>query len=334
MQERFHHIFGLSRTVPPCATEDQKVAITVSDSGLYLDEMDELNLKMVPAAQDCKDFALVENSIWLLMERARNNALKAMETDLITGLHTINKLKREPFTGFLGSAAKVGYMPGLVEGQLVTTTLKTNALAGNIVRIKTIGLHASVSTLVPVNINGQSVEVSTTAHTLKQNTLAEPVEIPLTGEDIVITYVVEGFMVGNNKMCYGCAGTLRKLVPYFPQIDGQEANGLVLNIEITCQPDNVIYENYRNRQDIKNVLGYAARFKSAELLLERILNSSEITRYTMMDNQYLWGKRNHFRKEYQDRLNWLVSTDGFDLTHDNCYSCKPPQGFAKRGILI
>jgi len=347
LQERFQYIFGLTRgkvqvngaivddvnNTFSFALDEAVARINQSDSGLFLDEMDEFNLNKVPVELNPDTGLPIVNTLWDKAARARHNAIGELETALFAGLATMNKLKSEPFLGVLGSATTRGYL-SLNEGQSVTTVIQTSQKPGHVVRIKSIGLHTSLDATVPVTINGTEYEVRTRAGRLYANIQERPIVVPLNGEDIVISYPVGEFLVGNNKMCYTCSGQARKITPYFPNIETQEGNGLVLDIQVGCQPDNMIYENYYNQiHATDQVLAYAARFKTAELLIESIMNSTEINRYTTMDNQFLWGKRNHFRKEFQDRVNWLVSPDGFDLSTDNCYQCKPQVGFRKRGIL-
>jgi len=347
MHKRFKYIFGLTRgpvavqgggrvnddqNTFTFSVEKATARINQSDSGLYLDEMQEFNLNKVPVEVDATTGLPVEGSLWQKAHHARREALKEMETALFAGLGTMNRLKNDPYTGFLGSKDKKNYYK-FQNGQVVTTVIQTNNIPGHVMRIKSLALHTSLETIVPVTINGKVYEIKTRP-ALYTNILPTPIVIPINGEDITISYTVNEFMVGINTMCYGCQGVVRKISPYFPNIEGQEGNGLVIDMTLTCQPDNVIYENYNtNHNGIAHVLAYAARFKTAELLIESILSSGTINRFTMMDNQYLWGKRNHFRKEFQDRINWLISTDGFDLSTDNCYQCKPVAGFRKTGIL-
>ena len=39
-----------------------------------------------------------------------------------------------------------------------------------------------------------------------------------------------------------------------------------------------------------------------KLLVKKVLSSSEISRITLMNRDYLYGKRNHFRAEYEKRI--------------------------------
>ena len=73
----FENIIGLSRTDCPCV-EDRPEGANVSESGLYLDELPGLNLRLINATQDCGS-----EGIWSKMERAVENAIDETVTELM-----------------------------------------------------------------------------------------------------------------------------------------------------------------------------------------------------------------------------------------------------------
>lgn len=344
MQQHFKNIFGLSASAPACLSSSDlnlsEADVTRSDSGIYLDEMDQLNLAILDAAQDCG-----VGSIWDLMGKARKNALKELETSLLAGLSGVTKQAREPYAGFIGQPTYRGLL-NAENGSRQSLKIKLPYLESVSMKIKRIGLILNSSATVGVHISGMpdpfEVVVAQTTPSFYTFTNdkgeAEPLEIPFDGREVEFSYVVDGFLPYKNETSCGCGAKDRKLAEFFKaegggQILHQEASGIIIDAEISCSPKNVIFLNAQLNLSISNVIAFAARFKAAELLIERILNSDMINRYTMMDPQYLLGKRNHFRKEYQDRVNWLISPDGLDLSKDSCYVCKKTTGFRKVGIL-
>lgn len=340
MQETFKHIFGLSPKAPDCASDGSaitKAEIETSDSGLYLSEMDDLNLNMAGAAFDCS-----EGNIFELMTKARTNALKEFETSLLAGLQGTAKQRRTPFLGLIGSMASRGTL-AVSDGTVLELTLKPLLPKGISMKVKRIGLLLDTDATVQVQVSGQPqpFEVVTVARTPSYFTLPvdQPLHIDLSDEygapkPITFSYTVQGFKPLDNTASCGCGQRDLTLGAFFESgsIISQKANGFLLDVEISCNPKNVVLLNYENSQAIKNVFAYAARFKAAELLIERINSSDVINRYTMLDSQYLWGKRNHFRKEYQDRVSWLLTTEGLDLSLDSCFVCKPQGGLKRVGI--
>ena len=61
----FENIIGLSRTPCPCV-EDLNADAVVSESGLFLDELDGLSINMLNAGVDCG-----QGTLWEMLARAR-----------------------------------------------------------------------------------------------------------------------------------------------------------------------------------------------------------------------------------------------------------------------
>lgn len=73
----FEDIIGLSRTDCPCV-EDAPVGANVSASGLYLDELPGLNLRLLNATQACGS-----GGLWEKLERARAAAIEDTQAELM-----------------------------------------------------------------------------------------------------------------------------------------------------------------------------------------------------------------------------------------------------------
>jgi hypothetical protein len=98
------------------------------------------------------------------------------------------------------------------------------------------------------------------------------------------------------------------------------ANGISLSVDLSCNQAGYMCKEYDKKNAIALTLAYTVLYKAAELTIEKILNSPEVNRYTLMNREYLWGKRNHFRKEYQDRVLYITKTA--DIKSTDCFICK------------
>lgn len=336
MQTRFKNIFGLSATVPDCFSAETKTEYQASDSGLFLDSMDDLNLNMAGAAFDCS-----EGNIFDLMAGAKKNALMALEERILKGLAGSAKQRRTPYIGLIGNESSRGTVAA-AEGDVLSVTLKPLHAKSLVLKIKRIGLLLDSSATVPVYVSGIDTPfaIVATARTPSYITLPEPLAINLSDtygnpKGVTFSYTVDGFRPLQNELSCGCGQKDQTLAAFFENgsIISQTANGLLLDVEITCDARNVVILNYEQNPAVSAVLAKAAQLKAAELLIERINSADNINRYTMLDSQYLWGKRNHFRKEFEERISWLLTSEGFDLSKDDCFVCKPTSGLRRVGIL-
>ena len=85
-------------------------------------------------------------------------------------------------------------------------------------------------------------------------------------------------------------------------------------------PDKLICREYDRENAIAVTMAWAVMYKAGELLIESILNSNEINRYTMMNREALYGKRSHFRKEYETRIMYLAQV--IDFSSSDCFICR------------
>lgn len=110
-------------------------------------------------------------------------------------------------------------------------------------------------------------------------------------------------------------------------------NGIMLDAEFDCNTTELICKqnfNY-NGNGVALAMAYAIRFRSAAIVIDEILGSSQINRYTMMDRETMSGKRNNFVKEYQARMNWIA--DKINWRANDCLACDDFNSLIKVGIF-
>lgn len=118
-----------------------------------------------------------------------------------------------------------------------------------------------------------------------------------------------------------------------------ELNGLTIDATLTCKTEEIMCKDvldYDN-DELAMVQAYAIRYKAAEIAIESILASPNPNRFTMLDRERLWGKRNHYKKEFDGRIEYigsrLIDSDRINLISD-CLTCRNIEGFKKIGIRI
>jgi hypothetical protein len=93
-------VVGFSRTECACVGDwDESYAL--SDSGLYLSELQGMSLRILDSLGGCED-------IWEKMTAARENAINAFKLDLVQALMKYKEPVRHPFSGDIGGRYATG----------------------------------------------------------------------------------------------------------------------------------------------------------------------------------------------------------------------------------
>jgi len=320
-------------------TEEEIAKLRESKSGLYLDDLEGgVNLRAISQIDYCKDFA--EKAL-----SARNTALKKIEADVLTSLSNKYKADKKPYIGVVG---KTSYTSNLnVSKKYQYLHLKPHSHSDGVLKLNRIRLIASESEQTTFRIidgNGNeiySVEVQTQKNTFVTIPAPEGV-LPLSENGAVLSYYLVwdrvSAMPKNVKTDCNCGGGTGGYKVYF-EAEGGEADslnnltegtdafthGLALDVEIRCLPQRLICREYDRENAIAVTMAWATLYKTGEMLIEAVLSSGEVNRYTMMGRDYLWGKRNHFKKEYEMRVEYLGST--IDAGSSDCFICRESRIF-------
>lgn len=98
-----------------------------------------------------------------------------------------------------------------------------------------------------------------------------------------------------------------------------KGHGISVTAVVGCNTTNVICREYEKKEAVKTVMDRAALYKAGMLWIEYINQSGFLNRFTMMNREYLWGKRNHFEAEFNKRV--TVILDNMTLGETGCYEC-------------
>jgi hypothetical protein len=340
---RFNRLIALARFGPNCSLDKISEAdITTTEyiaadgsvlpgSLLYATDVDSLNLDLTEAADDCSP-----DSLWQILFASRANGLIKMEEDLLAAFDSLNTARLASFRGLIGQEEGIGYVKGLVDGQTVAVTLNPELLPGASLTITKIGLVVSADVDVQVSLPGLAgpITVVCSANTASYTTLPEPLVIPLDGKPKVFSYTVQGFRPRNNTLNCGCGGQQDRINQYFRGLVDTPAFGLLLGAEASCNKIEAVFTAYEDGGAVSRTLARTLLLITLANAIQRIITSGEISRFTMMETDQLYGKRNNYMKDYADRINWLAGPKGVDLTTTACYYGKTTESrVQKRGIL-
>jgi hypothetical protein len=376
-QDCFTNVIGLSRTVCPCAQDNQPSDYDLSESTLFLDEEDGLDLNVIKAAADCN-----RGNLWEIMDNAREEAIKAFKTDLMNYVGTLTKRKRNYFNGVVGEVE--GIRPLRVNENFASLTWRCAIVRSGTMKMKRIGLHFDTAGTFWVylynNISDTPIaawQVTANAGELTWFTLPSALTLPLTTD---VAMNMQYWLMydkttapnpRNDTITCGCSDFSRVNIwnsdlyrnlaspkALFNWLDwivvagsmGQQITkrrlnwthdrynyGLLVDMELTCNSTDIICKDNMDfvNDEISMVMAYTIRFKAAEKLIEKIIASGNISRYTMLDRERLWGKRNHYQKEAADRIVYLgdqlTRPERLNLFSD-CLSCYDDRDFAKGNV--
>lgn len=142
----FDNIIGLSRTDCPCV-EDRPEGANVSESGLFLDELPGLNLRLINATQDCGS-----EGIWSKMERAVENAIDETVTELMACIAANTDPARPIGASQIGEDKKATQSAHTLRHAYHGLTVQTAYVRGGTFRITAIGTAMKATSGMPDTI--------------------------------------------------------------------------------------------------------------------------------------------------------------------------------------
>lgn len=350
-------VIPLSRTECECSEDNRPTDYNEGLSDFYLDELEGFNLDIIKSIADCE-----KGNLWELMTKARENGIKSFVSDLLSCMQTNLQPARPNYEGILGQQVfnSTLSISESVAGQVV----KGPRIVGGKLKIKKIGMILNTSTSVQVSVYNNDdyttspiavYTINAVANTVSNATLATPLELPLWSNNVnnleyYFVYTVSGFQPKNNS--HGCVpcGTGEKNPRWknWVNVNGirgngtdyssfatyNELHGMILTAEIFCDANRFICSseyplNFRT-DGYAMKMAETIRYRAGALLIDDILSSHEVNRYTMMDRESLYGKRNYFRKKAEEGVAWLCANTPY--INNDCFVCKKPNLVTKGTI--
>jgi hypothetical protein len=341
-------VIGVTTNECPCILSGldgpTKEKLKLSKSGLYLDDVPgSVTINELKYIDYC--FNMAEMSF-----RAIASAQKIVDGDIKTALSSQYKPAKNKFMGNVGQLTYVTSLNASKRFQFMR--LRPIEISDGVITVNRVRLVTDIAGEFPFYIyrtpaEGNDIELIYTGSfnspggNLVASTGPEFPVMPLsmTGTSYDYYFVWDRGETNakpkDNKIDCNCGnGGIGGAEIYLEVTGGQGdsmnsvaqipvdkmAHGLVIDVSITCQAGNVICREYDQNDAVSVVLAWMMLFKSNQLLVQSIIDSGEINRYTMMDKEKLYGKRANFISEYNTRLNFLIST--MDVTSSDCFICR------------
>jgi len=350
----FEDIIGLSRI--DCGCFEDNLYMT-SNSTLYLDEAEGLNLRTIDSIKNCDN----ANDLWLLMDTARNNGISRFISD--TNIALIQKYapQRSNYKGTVGEQTyKVNR--GLTTAYAGVRMRTANVVGGfmKITNIKTIFSGTDIIQLfVYNNLNEllHTINLNTTSNsvTTNQQSITLPMWDKRTQElEYIFIYAYDSLnQPKDNQLSCNCGGVTYPFncqYPYFHSpsnkmkgwskwimpgnietdtldfsdlscTSGNYMNGLTFDISFWCDLSRQFCFDEADLNDRQFIsVAYAILHISAYYLCTQILTSPNISRYTMINHEQLNALRQLHEAKYKELITYLVETT--DITNTDCLTCK------------
>lgn len=349
MLQCLENIVGISESDCPCIvdglTTAQRDAMKLSTSGLYIEDAPGgIELRTLNNVDACR-------KLYDIMMKERDVAIDWAEKDLIVALSKRAKKAVKPYVGGIGwpSYAVTLPNPQQFQGLRLTPLHHTDATV-IINRIRLAGNQAAALNVYIVKTyhgSGRDAEIvfSAPVNTVMNNyaTVTLPaggISLPLREDNVVLEYWVyfdkalTAFLAKDTQLGCNCGSNASTLNDYFDirgvgftnpsdMIESGRfdtySHGFVLDVELKCESKTLICREVFENEKIGIAMAAAVQFKAAELIIESVLKSNEVNRFTMQNREYNWGKRNHFRVEYASRISYMAGE--IDISNSDCFVC-------------
>lgn len=352
-------VIKLSASTCECYEQGSpSVDLEEGKSNLYLDRLEGFNLETVKAATDCNS-----GGLWEKMYLARQEAEQALKADLLSCLQNNVVHKRPNYEGMFGQRVFNNTLN--LTQSVIGQVMKFPRIVGAKVRLKKIGLMLNSNASVSVSIYNNdenatdaigTYTINTTANTVSEAELSDYLDLPLWSENVnnleyYIVFNRSGFQPKNNS--HGCipCGTYEKNpgwkrwinitgirgnnTDYANFTTSEELNGLILTGMIFCDATRLIcsdeYPLNFETDGYAMKIAETVRYKAGAILADDILSTNNLNRYIMLEREALYGKRNYYRKKYEDLVAWLCANTPY--INNDCFACKPPTNAQKGAIL-
>lgn len=334
------NIIGITRDHCPCytanLTQDLIEKMGVSKSGLYLDELEGgVFLRNVVKLDKCMKFVEMQF-------KAIESAKQYFERDL---LMKFNEKYHQTKKGFLGAIGQASFSGSIFTNKRLQY-LKIKAVSDGLLQIDNVRIIVGTTITTDVQLVGmkqgesqgtiiaEALGVTLNAGMYTGTGLKAIVPLVSNGEyqDYYIVYDNQGANVRDTKISCGCSGG-NGWEQFINVVGGQTdsysdfnngntdtfSHGILVDSSIRCGVGALVCDDYDASEVIALGVAHAIRYKAGELLIENILNSGEVNAFTLLGNERLWGKRNHYIKEYNTMMDYIVAT--VDTSRSDCYIC-------------
>ena len=105
--------------------------------------------------------------------------------------------------------------------------------------------------------------------------------------------------------------------------------GLILHGSFTCNVMGVLCSDLSDFEgnDIDKAIAHAVLYKTAEFATNYILDTDEVSRYTLIGQEALVDNREYYNERYAIMINYIA--ENIEDDRNECLSCKHPMDMSR-----
>lgn len=356
------NIIGITNTIDDCFSSDFNAESKKSDSGKYMDQLEEF-----PSLDVFKNVAAAERTtLEKYLLQARENGIQYFKEALYKEMGARYVVKAQSYIGLVGKKESMSTISfGFQYAGLV---YEMKRYQGAEVVVKNVLARFQGSGSLPVSVyqcinNGVSYKDLTkigefTIDISNSTTLQAitPITLPATDEignayTYLFIYQTPGITALDNKASCGCGNKETVLNNYLTPygISGDAVtnmltsnrtdvvNGLLLDIDARCTGGDFICDNYNSNVYIREAITWAILRKSVANAIVALLASDLISRYTMTKREPMAHAVNILNSKFKTSVSWIA--ENIDVSNNDCFACDPggnggPYSTSVQGIAM
>jgi hypothetical protein len=345
----FQDVIGISRKADLCTS----TGAYTSDSGLYLDELPGMNLRIINTAGGNAD--LIEK-----MEFAGENAINAFKVEVMAEILKTKEPARIKFIGDIGGKSFSAKLDSDTYHGLRTYsdviggsfTLRGISLLLDVTEAVNLLIYDEYSLLHTIALTSQSGQPKYTSIT--------PIQLTLAGNYYFI-YQTSGNCY-NNKLTCNCGGTKWCFNPFQPcykvsrdrwtewtmagGIHGtdislredwptsREAHGLILHGDFGCDTLGMLCSEHSDwsGNQVDAAIAWALVYKAGSFLMTYVMDSEEVSRYTLLGVDGLTANLQFYEAKYKEMIEFVAAN--IEENRNECLKCRAPFGYKRMAQML
>lgn len=349
----FQEVIGFTRSEDVCV-DGYLSEYSTSDSGLYIDELQGLNLRILNSTGG-------SYGIWDKMNNALENAISSFKVDVLKEILKTKEPARANFIGNIGGKSFTTKLPSKTyHGLRMYSDIYGGSytLRGVTIILDTTGpvnllIYDEYSLLHTVAITSVAGQPKYTAIT--------PIQLSLVGNYYFLFTGASGLPYNNkltcncggHKWCFNiehpCYNPSRDRWTEWSMVAGvsgddltlrddwgtsREAQGLILHGDCWCDTLGILCSDHSDWSGnmVDQSIAWALVYKAGSFLSTYIMDSEEINRYTLLGIDGLSANIVYYEERYKVMIEFIAAN--IEEDRNECLKCRAPHNYKRYAQML